>query len=472
MKARGQRWVASRSGASRRGVTAVLSAVLALSGMVVLNSPASAADTVGCGDTVNTNVTLTHDLGPCPGNGLVIGANGITVNLNGYTITGSNTTNTTTTEYLGILVEGFSNVTVRNGTVQNFDAGVSIVEGGTNHVRNLTVHDNVNHSSLTGAINPCSYGDGITVFDSSNNVIAGNTAFRNGPFSGVSLVGNSDENIVRGNRVYDQNVANELPPVGSGENGPCGPFSATPEGAGRLYQDVGIRIEGPGAENNEVLNNRSYDNQLNGIAIHGYVCGAPATPPNPPLGTSNTGNLIQGNDLRRNGFQPDGEVIDGIGILRQGPFGTVVCASHGNRIIGNTVIANARDGIFVPPTGDTNFPSAANTVSDNTVSNNGRYGIRVEGPFTVCPQGQGNQTAPNFCNVPREPRAGSTDNRLISNRGKGNGANAVAPTIGVDGFDGNRACDNNVWRKNMFGTVNQACVARNGTGTALGPIIP
>jgi len=436
--------------------------------MVALAGPAAAADPA-CGATVTTNVVLAADVGPCTGNGIIVGANNITINLNGHSVIGNNTLNTTSVEQVGILGMGHRNVQVRNGTVRNFDSGVAVVKGSKNTVRDLTVRDNINHSSFTGAINKCKYGDGITITGSEQNVVQNNIADHNGPFSGIALVGVSSGNMISGNTAVNQTVANELPPAGSGVNGPCGPFSATPTGAGRLYQDIGIRVEGPGALNNQVLSNTSTDNTLNGISIHGYVCGT--FPGGPTPGSSNTGNLIQGNDVRRNGFQPDGATIDGIGILRQGPFGTVVCASHGNSIIANTSTGNARDGIFVPPTGDVNFPSANNTVNQNRVNGNGRDGIHVDGPFTVCPIGQGNSTAPTFCNVPREDRPGSTDNTLISNRGRNNGIGVVAPALGHDGFDGNPRCDHNFWQQNIFTTVNQACVTNNfGTGTEIGPI--
>jgi len=460
--------------------------------MVALAAPASAA-VLNCGDTVTTNTTLSNDVGPCTGNGLVIGANDVTLNLGGHTVTGSNTTNTTRTEQVGVLIQGHRNVVVQNGTVTGFDAGVAITKGSKNQVINVTAHDNINHSHLVNApgaaTNKCAFGDGIVVTGSNNNIIKNNTAFHNGPFDGIALVGNSDNNIVSGNKVFNQTVSNELAGVAApNNNGPCGPFGANGAGAGRRDQDIGIRIEGPGADNNQVIANSSTDNMLDGITIHGYVCfagnGGVSPPGAPPVAQPNTGNLIQANNSRRNGFdlgttqdssQPPyvvspGTIQDGIAILRQGPFGNVTCASDHNSIIGNTSVGNARNGIFVPPTGNP-ATVAGNTVNQNIVNDNGVNGIIVQGPFTICPFGQGNSTPPNFCNVPRVPRDGSNDNTLISNKGQGNGSAAVAPTIGADGVDLNPKCDHNFWKQNIFGTVNQPCVAANfGTGTVVGPI--
>lgn len=442
---------------------------LGLSGIVLAAEPASAA-VVNCGDVITMSINLSQDVGPCTGNGLVIGASGITVNLNGHSIIGSNTTNNTPNEQVGVFMQGKRNVTVTNGTVRNFDAGVAVVKGSKNQLRKLIVRDNVNHSSLTGAINKCKYGDGIAVTGSENNLITENKAFGNGPFSGITLVNSSDNNIVSSNEVFNQNIQNRLP---NGDNGPCGPFSSTATGVGRLNQDIGIRVEGPGADNNQILSNSVHDNQLNGITIHGYVCIQP-TPPGVIGGTPNTGNLIQGNDVRRNGFADiaNREFQDGIAILSQGPLGTITCGSNNNRIIGNVSTANARDGIYVTRTGDNAIPSA-NEISQNTANNNGRDGIRLQEPNTVCPVGQRNPTPPDFCNVPREPRNGANENRLVSNKGMGNGNNVLFPVLGHDGFDGNPACDKNFWAQNIFGTVNQACVAANGgTGTDIGPPIP
>lgn len=441
-----------------RVIGAASASALVLTGVGMVSSVGTASAAPACGDVIttpNTTVTLTSDIGPCPGNGITIAADGVTLNLAGYTITGSNTTNTTSNEQVGVLFQGVRNSLVENGTIRNFDAGVAIQKGSKNTVRNIVAHDNINHSSLVAApgaaSNKCAFGDGIVMTGTNNNVVTQNEAYHNGPFSGIAIVGNSDNNIVNDNHAYNQTVSNELPPAGSNQNGPCGPFSATPTGQGRLHQDIGIRVEGPGADNNQVTGNTSNANQLEGISIHGYVCwvGNGGTPPPgaPAVGKSNTGNLIQGNNVRNNGF-PD--ILDGIGILRQGPFGNVTCGSHGNSIIANTSSNNARDGVYVAPTGDPSVQSG-NTVNQNIVNNNGRDGIHVDGPFSTTINGV------------VTPRPGSTNNTLISNRGKGN--------AGVDGFDGNPNCDQNFWQQNIFGTVNQPCVkAHNGTGTVVGPI--
>jgi hypothetical protein len=73
-----------------------------------------------CGDTVTTDVTLTHNL-VCAGNGLTFdGAAGesVTIDLNGFTIAGGGVGTGIGTNHLG------GSVTVENGTIRQFDTGI------------------------------------------------------------------------------------------------------------------------------------------------------------------------------------------------------------------------------------------------------------------------------------------------------------------------------------------------------------
>ncbi len=449
-----------------RALGVLSAAALGLSGLVALAGPAAAA-VHSCGDVITASETLSNNIGPCPvtgpnnGAGLVIGASNIVLSLGGHTVSGTNTTNATASEQAGIIFRNVSGSTVTSGYVQNFDGGIVIFGGSGNTVTQTFAHDNINHSSLVSspdaATNPCGFGDGILVLNSNGNQIRGNTVYHNGPFSGIALVENSDNNVVSGNNTYNQTVSNELPPAGSGNNGPCGPFGADGMGVGRLHQDIGIRVEGPGANGNQVLNNTSTNNQLEGIAIHGYVClNGVTAPPGVTKGTPNTNNLVQANTVRSNGFADN---TDGISILSQGPLGTITCGSNNNSIIGNTSTGNARYGIYVTRTGD-NAITSSNVVNNNVTNSNGVDGIRLQGPNTVCTGG--NSGPPNFtCNIPRQPRNGANNNTISSNRGTGNPEH--------DGHDGNLNCDANVWSKNIFGTVNQACVAANGGSGVVKP---
>lgn len=410
---------------------------LASAGLVVLGlggTPADAAPTARCGQNITKNTTLTVDVGPCAGDGLVIAADGITLDLNGHTVSGR----ISRSEQAGVRFKNVSGSTVKNGTVTGFDAGVVIDRGGSNTVRAITARDNVNHAVTSGNDWPCDLGDGITALNSGGNRILANTVTKNGPYSGISLVSNSDRNTVAGNNVFDNDIANIQP---DGTTAPCGaPFA-------RPNQNIGIRIEGPGADANVVGDaslrtapspapietfpgNTVADNQLYGITIHGYVC-------NPPDGSpseaNNWQNIIRSNTVTGNGFAGPTEFGDGIAVLSQGPVGTV-CAAEENAILSNTSNGNAQDGIFLAGRG-----SNGNTINGNTVDGNGRNGITVSGPTATA--------------------LGAMNNTLVGNSGNGNGTNAAITATKYDGFDGNPSCDNNRWSANIFGTVNQPCVS-------------
>lgn len=398
---------------ARRSPAPILTAVAAILSSAFLG--VAAASHVACGEMITEDTTLDSDIGPCVGNGIVVAANNITLDLGGHTVIGNNTANQTPNEQVGILLRRVSGVTVRNGEVRNFDAGVAVMGGARNTVTTVHAHDNINHLTLTGALNACDFGDGITIFDSDDNRISRNRATHNGPYSGISLVGDSDRNNVLSNHIADQTVFNVLP---NGQTGPCGPQEPDrpdlpPEG--RRDQDIGIRIEGPGANNNTLRSNELVNNMTAAVSIHGHLCQPlPPTPPTP----HNNNNLVQSNRV-------SATWRDGIHILSQGG-----CASWYNTIIRNTVTGSGRHGITA--NGFTGSASRFNTINYNSVSNTGRNGFHVD----------------------------ARDNTLVGNRATGSG--------GRDGFDSNPDCDNNRWSRNRFGTVNQACVrAGGGTGTVL-----
>jgi parallel beta-helix repeat protein len=438
-------------------------------GLLVTAAPAASAAPVPvtCGESISFSVTLSNNIGPCVGSdGLDVTASNITINLNGHTIQGNSVHNDTNNEYLGINLTNVSGVTVTGpGVVEGFDAGVSITGGSGNKVENLTAQNNIAHVLYTGsgftgqtglyARANCNFGDGITTYNTHDDTITSNTATGNGPFSGISLVGNSRYIDVTKNHTYSNTVFNvEGSPSGSsvpgnfsGISGPCGPFSAAANGPGRPDQDIGLRVEGPGAQHNTVSMNTSDGNLLEGIAIHGNVC--PGVVPNvtfPP----NVHNVVSFNTVFGNGFDPDG-AHDGIGILSQGPTGTV-CIASDNTLTNNNIYSNGNDGIFVGGRG-----SGGNVITNNKANNNIHYGIELTGPSSSTKCGPTASTgsplpAPNLYDC------GTTGNRLSGNVAHGNNG-------GFDGFDGNPDCGNpttqgapanqNIWTGDSFVNVNQ-----------------
>jgi len=418
--------------------------------MAVPASLASAQTTgpLTCGSVITHSTTLTHDIGPCPADGLIVGTSNVTLDLGGHTVSGATLAieSTGPAEQVGINLTNVSGVRVVNGTVTGFDAGVSITGGSGNTVTQINAHDNINDTAINNNQRACNFGDGIAVDNSNNNRIINNAAVHNGPFSGISLVDASGGNLLANNRVANNNVPNLFPNGMSGFCGPFAPFS-NPGGRGRVIQDQGIRIEGPGATNNRVVDNQVTNSSVAGIGVFGNLCHPPAgNAPQPANnGTSIIGNTVTAtgatnatqpptiNGRRNPLFDSDG---NGIGVLEQGPLGVVTCAANNTTIVANNSSGNFRDGIFVSKL------SSGNTIKANTVNNNKRDGITLDGPFNRGP-----------LSFP-----GAHDNTLIANNGHGNAR--------VDGVDLNPNCDNNRWVANRFGTVNQPCVAANGgTGT-------
>lgn len=179
------------------------------------------------------------------------------MNLNGHTISGDPGARASS-DKTGVELRQVTAVTVKTGTVERFEAGVAIMGGGHNSVRKVTAKDNVNYrivpgrnsqpEDITPDVGPyCDYGDGITLFNSDNNRLENNVAAGSGPFSGISLVFDSDHNVVANNKLRDNDVLNETP---SGEGTTCGSTANGPipdplpfccDAFGRHSQSVGVR---------------------------------------------------------------------------------------------------------------------------------------------------------------------------------------------------------------------------------------
>ncbi|HVL98011.1 MAG TPA: carboxypeptidase regulatory-like domain-containing protein, partial [Egibacteraceae bacterium] len=78
-------------------------------------------DPLRCGDVITEDTTLEADLGPCPDNGLIVGADNVTLDLGGHTIFGTDAVG----DGAGVLIDNRTGVTVRNGTIRGFDGGVA-----------------------------------------------------------------------------------------------------------------------------------------------------------------------------------------------------------------------------------------------------------------------------------------------------------------------------------------------------------
>ncbi len=299
-------------------------------------TPAHAAATVACGQTITKDTTLTADVGPCQGDGIIIGADNIRLNLNGRRVLG-NSDQGASGEFAGIRLAGRTGVTVtghpgksgKKGTVSGFEAGVVIDGGSANTVENLTARDNIGRDDPFNA----ELGDGIVIFDSPSNRILNNVVVHNGIFDGIGVLGSaSDNSIIQGNTVDD--TVGPRPEEGSSIGGPAGQGVIVngADGATR-GQIAGTKIEG-----NTIRRSASA-----GISNINHV------------DASILGNTVEGNGLTN-------RAGNGIGI--QAGLGFRVQFATRILVQGNEVHGNGENGILV------RFGASENRIINNDAADN------------------------------------------------------------------------------------------------------
>lgn len=287
---------------SLRNVALVLS--LSLLSLAALAGVASAAH-VGCGQVITESTVLDADVGPCTGTGLVVGADGVTLDLGGHRVFG---VVGASGEGAGILLDGRTGVSVKNGSVTDFDAGIAVLGGGANKISGITARDNIGSGALGD------FGDGIAVSGSNNNVLIGNTVAHNGPFDGIGLFSGSSNNTINKNAIVDNNVAS---------------FG---------MQDIGLRLE-PGSVGNSVTNNEVKRNGLDGITVFG----------------GSTDNVVKHNVIEANGIHAFPH--------RQGSGVAVAPTADRTLVQDNTVTGNGGHGLRIA--------SQSNQVLTNKTGGNG-----------------------------------------------------------------------------------------------------
>ncbi len=311
-----------------------LATATATSLLLVVLPPAAGAQTIGCGEVLTRNTTLRNDVGPCPDNGLIVGADNVRLDLNGHRVFGTPDAG----DGAGVLVSERRGVTVTNGTVTDFDAGVVIEGGSGSRVSGVTARDNIGRATIFG-VPGTQYGDGIAILSSTGNVLLRNTVVNNGPYSGIGLfqevdrdhprqiTGPTSGNVVDGNLVQDNNACRVEPGDPRFPSGFC--------------DNDGIRLE-PGVHANKVLNNVVTGSALDGIAV---------------FSRSSTDNEIRNNTVEGNGFHgARHRKGDGIRV-----FGGAAGADR-TQITANEVFRNAANGIRVD--------SKSNTILGNQTGGN------------------------------------------------------------------------------------------------------
>lgn len=332
--------------AIRRRTVSTAAVCLLLAG-VVASEPAVAA-AVSCGQTIMANTTLTADVGPCDGDGIIIGADNIRLNLNGHRIFGTegagdgNAAGIRLPFRTGVSIVGRAGGVRTMGVVSDFDAGVVINGGSANKVSILVIEDNVSHAEVDPPDSTeftATLGDGIAVFNSAGNVIHGNIIRNNGIYDNIAILGvGSNDNVIQGNLITGAVGSVVSDTVGQGIVLTPSTNFPSPEPHESLYR-------------NQILNNGISGNVALAISSIGNVDG-----------------VIQQNRILRNGFGLDeGDAPGGGIVLSSDPLGTPVT----NVLVSNNVISgNAARGIS-----QGNFdgdPTEGNEVVENTITKNGR----------------------------------------------------------------------------------------------------
>ena len=316
----------------------VCTTVLALWASLGPVSGAGAA-VLACGQTITQNTVLENDVGPCPanlGHGIIVGADNITLDLNGHQVLG---TSGLINDGAGVYVFRRTGVTVKNGTVRNFDCGVAIEGGSGNTVSGVHAQDNI------GAVGASRCGEGVAILSSQNNRVVSNRIVHNGPFGGIGVYTavNSEHNrttsgVSRGNLIdSNQVVDNNLPR------------------SAQINDADGIRIETQSVFN-VITNNSVTGSGLDGISLFSFA----------------PDNTVNYNSVQNNGFlNPFRRNGDGIRVVGGAVRSTVI----GNRITGNAANGIIFHGVFNTPSGP------RPPVTDSTALNNFAVGNNLLPPI-------------------------------------------------------------------------------------------
>lgn len=189
-------------------------AAIVLLGLVLQTGEASATH-VSCGAVITENTTLHSDVGPCPGDGIVIGASDITLDLAHFRVFGMGSSGS-----VGVRVgELHSRVRITNGTVAGFGQSGVYVRSSDNVIERLAVRGNgfgilleVNRNNrVRGNLVTGNFADGIVTRVSSDNAIESNVISQNGGlgvFIGGPVVLDGVVVPVTGNRVVGNSIFN------------------------------------------------------------------------------------------------------------------------------------------------------------------------------------------------------------------------------------------------------------------------
>src|ERR671914_115991 len=349
---------------------------------------------VSCGEVLTTSTLVTNSLTDCLADGLVVGAAGITIDLDGNMIDGD-----ALGGGVGIRNSRLDDVTVKNGTVQEFEVGVSIDPSARNVVSEI-------NAQLNGLA-------GIQLSGAADASVRTNTLTA-GEGDGIALVGGTQRTLVRDNTLT-ANLGRGIFLENSSDN-------RIEQNSVSASADVGISLEG--SRNNRLVRNDLSAN-VGGIEVqllsHGTLIERntlSAGEGGINVGDSNGAQLLDnvvgqttatgitltasnGAVLRRND-------------LRFNDGGIELSDSSGARIEANNASGTTGTGIAI------DGASLNIVVTRNAVGSNGGAGMEIT---ATAPQGQG-------VLIDRNTALSNGDDGIII---EGNGHTIVANTAHLNG---------------------------------------
>jgi parallel beta-helix repeat protein len=254
----------------------------------------------------------------------------------------------------GIMLDRGSNVNqISDNLVYNNSDGVAIFQSEKNLVQNNILHDNERGVRINATFDPADTFDGLSV----ENVVLNNTIQNNLQY-GIYLYERADKNTIQGNAI-----------------------------TGNAGAGIYIKTGGNQVQENTISGNGD------GISIVGTDPVTPGGTP-PPYDPGHK-NVIQANAIENNddiGIQLQGAVDTLIGLteLSPNPDDANLIRTNGNHgisfdatssknvVFGNTIHGNAFDGVTVKGPASSQIVDSRNKIMRNSITANGRSGIRVD----------------------------------------------------------------------------------------------
>jgi hypothetical protein len=314
----------------------------------------------------------------------------------------------------GITIDA-GNSTIRGLVINNFNSGgIGIFTNGSNLIENNFIGTN-----LSGTAAKANFGQGIRIFNSSNNTIGGVSSNSGNLISGNSSEGiqvngtNSSNNIFQRNRIGINISGNAAIP--NQREGIClcstnGDFSVNNNLIGGVTQDAGniiagnrfdeVRISGFATANSvkgnsigtnisrtAVIQSTGYGIFLDGGSnniIGGDTVDSGNIIAGNIFGSSNGGSGIRierssGNVIKGNSIGTD---LTGTILLPNSEFGISIFENSQNNVFGgispgegNLIAFNGRAGIIISNSTTLTLPVARNSIRGNSIFSNGELGI-------------------------------------------------------------------------------------------------